>query len=76
VQNSSGTGGALGAQAGSNASSGPLSGVLGATAKLGAVAKGGHLPFTGFPLWAAALVALVLIGLGLALRRRGRPFRA
>ena len=54
---------------------GASGGVLGATARLGEVARSGHLPFTGFPLWAAALVALVLIGLGLALRRRGRPFR-
>jgi hypothetical protein len=47
-------------------------GVLGATAKLGSVATKGRLPFTGFPLWAAALVALGLIGLGLAFRRTGR----
>ncbi len=42
--------------------------VLGATEAVGQ----GTLPFTGFPLWIAVLVALVLIVLGLALRRRGR----
>jgi hypothetical protein len=74
AQHSNGSGGVAGGQAGLKTSSGPLGGVLGATAQLGAVAKSGHLPFTGFPLWAAALIALVLIGLGLALRRGSRPF--
>jgi hypothetical protein len=32
----------------------------------------GTLPFTGFPLWTAALVALVLAGSGLTLRRQAR----
>ncbi len=32
----------------------------------------GTLPFTGFPLWTAALVALVLGGSGLTLRRQAR----
>ena len=42
-----------------------VSGVLATTAAVG----GSELPFTGFPLWAVALVALTLIGAGLALRR-------
>ena len=42
-----------------------MSGVLTATAAVG----GSTLPFTGFPLWAVALVALTLIGAGLSLRR-------
>jgi hypothetical protein len=33
---------------------------------------GATLPFTGFPIWVAVLVALGLIGLGLGLRRHGR----
>jgi hypothetical protein len=41
-------------------------GVLSAAAVVGQ----GTLPFTGFPLWSVALVALMLLGLGLALRRR------
>jgi len=41
-------------------------GVLSAAAVVGQ----GTLPFTGFPLWCVALVALTLLGLGLALRRR------
>jgi hypothetical protein len=43
-------------------------GVLGAIEAVG----GGVLPFTGFPLWTAVALALALIALGLALRRRGR----
>jgi hypothetical protein len=35
-----------------------------------AVVGKGTLPFTGFPVWTVALVALTLLGLGLALRRR------
>jgi hypothetical protein len=42
-------------------------GVLGTVAKV----SGSTLPFTGFPLWVALVVALGLIGTGLALRRRG-----
>ena len=48
----------------------PLGGVLGAGAQLGRTAVKGTLPFTGIPLWAVALVAVTLIGFGLALRRR------
>jgi hypothetical protein len=54
----------------------PAGGVLGATSKagkaLGAVATRGTLPFTGFPLWAAALIGATFAAGGLALRRRGR----
>jgi hypothetical protein len=44
---------------------------------LGTVTKvnGGTLPFTGFPLWLAALVGLGLIGGGLALRGRAAGVR-
>jgi hypothetical protein len=45
------------------------SGVLDATGAIG----GGTLPFTGFPIWVVALIALALIALGLALRRRSAP---
>ena len=41
-------------------------GVLAATGVLGR----GSLPFTGFPLWIVAIVAVALIVVGLALRRR------
>jgi hypothetical protein len=44
-------------------------GVLGTIAH---TATQGSLPFTGLPVWVPALVGLVLIGLGLALRRHGR----
>jgi len=47
-------------------------GVLGATTKLGQSIRGGHLPFTGLPLWIALLVAAGLIGTGLVVRRTGR----
>lgn len=40
-------------------------GVLGKLAPLG-----GNLPFSGFPLWAALLVAIALLTVGLAVRRR------
>lgn len=40
-------------------------GVLGKLAPLG-----GNLPFSGFPLWAALLVALGLLGFGLFVRNR------
>jgi hypothetical protein len=49
-------------------------GVLGATSRLGAFAVRGTLPFTGLPLWIAAVVALVLIAAGLSLRTQ-RPTR-
>jgi hypothetical protein len=40
-----------------------------------AVVGRGSLPFTGFPLWAVALVALMLLGLGLGLRRQAGATR-
>jgi hypothetical protein len=43
-------------------------GVLGATGAVG----GGMLPFTGFPIWVVALIACLLITVGLILRRRSR----
>ena len=46
-------------------------GVLGTVAKV----SGSTLPFTGFPLWMALVVAFGLIGAGLALRRRGSSIR-
>ena len=46
-------------------------GVLGTVAKV----SGSTLPFTGFPLWVALVVALGLIGTGLTLRRRGSALR-
>ena len=67
TQGNSQEGGVLGATA-SAGSSGPEGGVLGAIES----ASGGVLPFTGFPLWLAMVVALALIVLGLALRRRAR----
>jgi hypothetical protein len=59
-------GGVLGATA--SGGSGPAGGVLGAIESVGQ----GVLPFTGFPVWVAVVVALALILLGLALRRRAR----
>jgi hypothetical protein len=47
-------------------------GVLGAVASVGHHAIRGSLPFTGFPIWAALLIGLGLIGSGLALRRYAR----
>jgi hypothetical protein len=46
----------------------PAGGVLGALTTVGS----GTLPFTGFPLWVTALLAVALIGAGLTLRRFGR----
>src|SRR6266516_2350508 len=42
------------------------SGVLSATGAMG----GGTLPFTGFPIWIVVMIALALIAVGVALRRR------
>jgi len=57
-------------QSGSNGGEG--GGVLGAFGVAG-VAAGGVLPFTGFPLWLAILIAIGLIAIGWTLYRRGRP---
>jgi len=45
-------------------------GVLGTVTKV----NSGTLPFTGFPVWLAVLIALGLIGAGVTLRRN--PFGA
>jgi hypothetical protein len=42
-------------------------GVLGTVTNV----AGSSLPFTGFPIWLAVLLAVALILAGLALRRRG-----
>lgn len=47
----------------------PAGGVLGALARVG---RGGALPFTGLPLWIAALAAFALLGSGFAVRRAAR----
>jgi hypothetical protein len=66
------SGGVLGASATTKSGNGkPAGGVAGAIAAVGGVA-GQTLPFTGFPLWIAVLVAVALIALGFTLLRRGR----
>jgi hypothetical protein len=66
------TGGVLGATANLNAPKPhQRGGVLGAVTNV----AGSSLPFTGFPLWIAVLLAIVLIGGGLALRGRGTTSR-
>jgi hypothetical protein len=66
-------GGVLGAEHTSGpAGSSEAGGVAGAFAEIGGVAAG-ELPFTGFPLWAAVLVAIAAIAIGISLWRRGRP---
>jgi hypothetical protein len=67
---SASAGGVLGAEHTSGAAE--AGGVAGAFATIGSVAAG-SLPFTGFPLWAVALLALVAIALGVTLWRHGRP---
>lgn len=68
--------GAAGKLASSKAKPSRSGGVLGASGRaahaLGAVATRGKLPFTGFPLWAAALIGLGLVATGATLRRYGR----
>jgi hypothetical protein len=44
-------------------------GVLGVTTRLGTAARSGTLPFTGVPLWLAALAAAGLLAAGVGLRR-------
>jgi len=62
------SGGVLGATANKSGGTGNFGGVLGALTTVGQ----GTLPFTGFPLWVAAALALALIALGVALRRFAR----
>jgi hypothetical protein len=50
----------------------PTGGVLGAVHTISRTARTANLPFTGFPLWAAALIGVGLLGSGLALRRHAR----
>jgi hypothetical protein len=50
------------------ASSKPSSGVLGTAKTLGSTATSGTLPFTGLRLWIVELIALGLIGGGVAMR--------
>jgi hypothetical protein len=61
-------GGVAGAQATLNQPKPSRGGVLGAVGNL----AGASLPFTGFPLWIAVLLAVALVAGGLTLSRRGR----
>jgi hypothetical protein len=63
-----GQGGVAGAQATLNQPKPSRAGVLGAVGNL----AGASLPFTGFPLWIAVLLAVALVTGGLTLTRRGR----
>jgi hypothetical protein len=65
------TGGVLGATATLIAPKPQRGGVLGAVTNI----SGSSLPFTGFPLWIAVLLAVVLIAAGLMLRGRGTASR-
>jgi hypothetical protein len=62
-------GGVLGAQ--HTEGKGATGGVLGAFKSIGGVAAG-SLPFTGFPLWAVALIGLAAVALGWLLWRHSR----
>src|SRR5438445_1945150 len=62
------SGGVLGVTATKSGGTGNVGGVLGALTTLGQ----GTLPFTGFPVWFAAVVAFCVILLGVALRRAAR----
>jgi hypothetical protein len=66
AQGAAAQGGVLGVTTAANGK--PAGGVLGAIEAVGS----GRLPFTGFPLWFAALTALSLVVFGLTLRRLGR----
>ena len=48
------------------------SGVLGAAGALGSKVTRGSLPFTGFPLWVAVLIAAALLAGGALIRARAR----
>jgi hypothetical protein len=71
TQSSGGVQGTTTSTAAPKTNHGKHGGVLGTVAKL----NGGTLPFTGFPLWLAALVGLGLVGGGLALRGRTTAVR-
>jgi hypothetical protein len=63
------TGGVAGASVEpQGATAGTPGGVLGAFG-----VAGGVLPFTGFPLWLAIVVAIALIAIGWTIQRRGHP---
>lgn len=62
-------GGVAGAQASLPARPKPAGGVLGAAGRIGSAVAGGTLPFTGLPLWLAALIGLGLATAGVAVRR-------
>jgi hypothetical protein len=64
-------GGVAGAQATLNTPKQSNGGVLGTVGNV----AGASLPFTGFPLWVAVLLAVALIAAGLTLRGRGRDAR-
>jgi hypothetical protein len=64
-------GGVLGANTTLNSPKPQRGGVLGAVTNV----AGSTLPFTGFPLWIAVLLAVVLIAAGLMLRGRGTASR-
>jgi hypothetical protein len=64
-------GGVLGATATLSSPKPQRGGVLGTVANV----AGSTLPFTGFPLWIAVLIAVVLIAAGLMLRGRGSATR-
>jgi hypothetical protein len=68
-----GAGGVLGATATTRSNARPRSGTAGAGV-LGAFSSRvtrGQLPFTGLPLWPAALIAAALMAAGFLVRRRG-----
>lgn len=70
---SAGAGGVLGATATTRSNARPRAGTAGAGV-LGAFSSRvtrGQLPFTGLPLWPAALIAAALMAAGLLVRRRG-----
>jgi hypothetical protein len=66
------TGGVAGATAQQKA---PAGGVLGATTALASAATKQTLPFTGLPLWIAALAGAALLLVGHTLRSRASQVR-
>jgi hypothetical protein len=65
------SGGVLGAQTTLASPKPAKRGVLGTVTQV----AGSSLPFTGFPVWVAVLIALALLAAGLMLRRRGSAAR-